>query len=228
MSRILNVTSSLLLLVSAACGVEQHANEAETATSSALEANRNSFGIAESFHTTGTIDFTNPMFLPLGTNARSCATCHAPDMGWTLTATGVARLFRQSDGLDPLFMPHDEGSRPDADLSTEAGRRAAFGPTLLELGLTRFTRTIAATSEFTVLAVEDPSGFSTPARFLNFRRRPQPPTRPGRRASCGPPEPSPTSAHLSPGCSWAPRRCTCSAIRPARRPSSNRMPAGTF
>jgi cytochrome c peroxidase len=170
MSRILNVTSSTLLLVSAACGVEQRASEAETVTSAALEANRNPFGIADSFHTTGTIDFTNPMFIPLGTNARSCATCHAPDMGWTVTATGVARLFRQSDGLAPLFLPHDEGSRPDADLSTEASRRAAFEPTLLERGLTRFTRTLPATSEFAVLAVEDPSGFSTPARFLNFRR----------------------------------------------------------
>jgi len=170
MSRMLNVTSIFLLAMSAACGVEHAANDAVAQTSAALEANRNPFGIAESFHTTGAIDFTNPMFIPLGTNARTCATCHAPDMGWTMTATGVARLFRQSDGLAPVFLPHDEGSRPDADLSTEASRRAAFAPTLLGLGLTRFTRTLPATSEFTVLAVEDPSGFSTPARFLNFRR----------------------------------------------------------
>jgi hypothetical protein len=147
-------------------GTDDHVME----TRAALEAAHNPFGIAESFHTTGAIDVTNPMFLQLGTNARSCATCHAPDMGWTTTVRGVDALFRRSDGLDPLFMLHDEGSRPDADISTERARRATFGPTLLELGLTRFTRTLPATSEFEIVAVDDPSGFSTPVAFLNFRR----------------------------------------------------------
>jgi hypothetical protein len=36
--------------------------------------------------------------------------------------------------------------------------------------VTRFTRTIPATAEFTVTAVSDPSGFSTTTSFLNFRR----------------------------------------------------------
>ena len=53
---------------------------------------------------------------------------------------------------------------------TKAARRATFKPTLLRLGLTRFTRTFPAGSQFTVSAVNDPSGFSTPTRFLNFRR----------------------------------------------------------
>lgn len=170
MFKALRTVTGSLVLVSGACGVQPATEDVVAETSTALEAAHNSFGIAESFHTTGAIDFTNPMFLQLGTNARTCATCHAPDMGWALTAKGATELFRQSDGLDPLFMLHDEGSRPDADISTEDARRAAFGPTLLALGLTRFTRRLPATSEFTVLTVEDPSGFSTPAAILNFRR----------------------------------------------------------
>lgn len=150
--------------------MRQDAGDLVSEETAALEAARNPFGIAETFHTTGTVDFTSPMFQQLGTNARSCATCHAPDMGWALTARGAARLFDESQGLDPLFMVHDEGSRPDADISTEEARLAVFEPTLLRLGLTRFTRRIPATAEFIVLAVDDPSGFSTPATVLNFRR----------------------------------------------------------
>src|SRR5262245_11658853 len=127
MVRMIVISSGLLAV--AACSVEPA--PAEAVVVAELVAAQNPFGVAEPFHTTGAIDFGNPMFLPLGTNPRSCATCHAPDMGWTLTARGAKRLFEQSDGLAPLFLPHDEGSRPDADLSTEAARRAAFGATLL-------------------------------------------------------------------------------------------------
>lgn len=170
MCKRLTLIAGGLLLNSGSCGVQGAAEDRVSETTAALEATRNPFGVAETFHTTGAIDFTDPMFQQLGTNARSCATCHVPGMGWGTTAKGVTALFKDSDGLDPLFMVHDEGSRPDADISTEHARRATFHPTLLRLGLTRFTRTAPARSEFTVLAVEDPSGFSTPSRFLNFRR----------------------------------------------------------
>src|SRR5262249_40655769 len=36
----------------------------------------NSAGIAATFHTSGTIDHTNPFFLSFGTNGRTCETCH--------------------------------------------------------------------------------------------------------------------------------------------------------
>ena len=117
----------------------------------------------------GAIDFTNPMFQQLGTNPRSCATCHGPDMGWAPTSKKARQLFRQSDGLDPLFNLVDEGSRPDADISTVEARRATFD-TLLDLGVTRFARNIPAAGEFVVTAVNDPSGFSTLTRVLSFRR----------------------------------------------------------
>ena len=166
MLKTMRVVSGGLVLLLGGCGME---DADVTDTSSALEADRNQFGIAESFHTTGAIDFTNPMFQQLGTNPRSCATCHGPDMGWTLTAKKARQLFRESDGLDPLFNLVDEGSRPDADISTEEARRATFD-TLLDLGVTRFTRDIPVAGEFTVASVIDPSGFSTTAQVLNFRR----------------------------------------------------------
>jgi hypothetical protein len=41
---------------------------------------------------------------------------------------------------------------------------------LREKGLIRFARTVPATAEFTVTAVEDPHGFATPTQLVNFRR----------------------------------------------------------
>ena len=175
MLKALKVVSGGLLLASLGCGVEGDVDEPITESVSALEAAGNDYGVAESFHTTGAIDFTNPMFLQLGTNPRSCATCHAPDQGWAMTADNNKELFKESDGLDPLFNLVDEGNRPDADISTKEARRATFNPQTVKLALTRFTRNIsaaaAAAAEYNIIAVEDPSGFPvTTASFLNFRR----------------------------------------------------------
>ena len=123
---------------------------------SGLSAALNPYGVGSSVHTTGTIDHTNPFFQQLGTNPRSCATCHAPAQGWTTnSATNTALLFF-TRGQDPLFNLVDEGNRPDADVSTFAARIATFKATLAERGLTRFTRTISPTAEFMLTAVDDP------------------------------------------------------------------------
>src|SRR6185437_9350380 len=107
---------------------------------------------------------------PLGTNPRTCETCHSANQGWTLTTLAATELFFTSQGLAPLFNPVDQGARPDEDLSTFFSRLINFAPNTLALGVTRFTRTNPATSEFNVTAVHDPSGFSTTTSFLNFRR----------------------------------------------------------
>jgi hypothetical protein len=74
-----------------------------------------------------------------------------------------------------LFNLVDEGNRPDADISTKQARKATFGPQTVNLAVTRFTRNIsaaaAAAAEYSITAVEDPSGFPvTTSSFLNFRR----------------------------------------------------------
>ena len=181
----LYLTSGGLMLLLAGCGTGGGATDDSTvgatpaievspnvtaAVTSGLEPAINSAGVAETVTTTGTIDRTNSFFQQLGTNARTCETCHGTNQGWSLTALGATILFVQSDGLAPLFLPHDEGARPDGNLSTEISRLIDFGPTTLARALTRFTRTNPATSEYNVTAVNDPSGFSTTASFLSFRR----------------------------------------------------------
>src|SRR6185369_5852264 len=144
-----------------------------TGTSSeALELAPNDRGFAETFHTAGTIDRTNPFFTPNGGNGRTCETCHLSDQGWTITPDAVTALFKSTQGLDLLFKTLDEGSRPDNDVSTLAARKKAFTSTLLKHGVTRFPLTVTDTAEFTVTAVKDPSGFSTvsPLNLIIFRR----------------------------------------------------------
>jgi hypothetical protein len=164
--------AALVAALHAGCGAPQPLGESDdlVPVSSALEPQLNRFGIGESFHITGAIDRTNPFFQKLGTNQRTCETCHGANQGWGLSATAAALQFLLTAGQAPLFMLHDAGSRPDADISTLIGRVVAFGPTTVGRGLIRFGRTIPATSEFTVTAVEDPAGFATPAQITNFRR----------------------------------------------------------
>jgi hypothetical protein len=169
MGKRLNIVSSGLALLVAGCGAGG-ATDDTTVVASALVAANNPAGRAETVTTTGTIDRTGTFFQPLGTNPRTCETCHSADQGWTLTTLAATELFFTSQGLAPLFNPVDQGARPDEDLSTFFSRLINFAPNTLALGVTRFTRTNPATSEFNVTAVHDPSGFSTTTSFLNFRR----------------------------------------------------------
>lgn len=154
----------------ASCSSPSPESESVAANSSALELASNDRGFAESFHTAGTIDRTNPFFTPNGGNGRTCETCHLSDQGWTITPSGVTDLFNSTQGLAPLFKTLDEGSRPDNDISTSAKRRKAFESTLLDHGVTRFPLTVTDSAEFTVTNVKDPSGFATPSQLIIFRR----------------------------------------------------------
>ena len=165
------ISSSGLMLVMVGCGGSgDSAGGATVVSESALAAAVNLGGVAETVTTTGTIDRSNSFFQQLGTNARTCETCHSANQGWTLTPLGATTAFITTGGHDALFLPHDEGARPDANLTTFYQRLVDFAPTLLARGLTRFARTNPPTSEYDVTAVQDPSGFSTTTSFLNFRR----------------------------------------------------------
>src|SRR5688572_21131051 len=137
---------------------------------SSLEAVVNSAGVAETFHTSGVIDRTNPFFESMGTNGRTCETCHDARSAWTTSAQVMTQLFESTAGTHPLFVSlHDSGNRPDAPTGTLNEKRAAF-KTLLDFGVHRFTRTNHVGIDYDVIAVDDPWGWSTTASFANFRR----------------------------------------------------------
>jgi cytochrome c peroxidase len=167
-----SVASGTLVVAALGCAPPEEVDRGsavETRTF-ALEEAPNLAGVASTLHTSGTIDPNNPFFQQLGTNPRSCATCHSAQMGWTLNSATASKLLQDSQGLDPLFNLVDEGTRPDADISTFDARMATFKTLVAERALTRFTRTPSATAEFTLVAVSDPYGWSDTTRFSNFRR----------------------------------------------------------
>lgn len=139
-------------------------------TTSALEPTVNLSGFAESLHTSGTIDRTNPFFQALGTNPRTCETCHGSATGWSTNSISNTLQFLLSAGTGPLFNLVDSGNSPVADISTFPARVATFGDVVLKRGLTRFSRTVSPTAEYNVIAVSDPYGFSTTTTFSSFRR----------------------------------------------------------
>lgn len=136
----------------------------------------NATGLLETFNVgSGPIDLSGPFFQSLGTNGRSCATCHRASDGWSLSASGAQRVFLRTQGTDPLFASVD-GTNCDQniDTSTVQGRRAASS-LLLNKGLFRIAIAVPANAEFTVVNVVNPYGCGDPAT-LSMYRRPLPAT----------------------------------------------------
>jgi cytochrome c peroxidase len=130
---------------------------------------RNDSGVAVTVSTNGFIDRRNPFFRELGANGRSCATCHQPQEGWTITPKGLRNRFDETQGTDPVFRLVDGADSPHADVSTRHAREKAYGM-LLSKGLIRVGLPIPAGAEFELVAVDDPYRYASAAELSLFRR----------------------------------------------------------
>ena len=136
----------------------------------------NATGVLATYNTAnGPIDLTGPFFQSLGTNGRSCASCHRPAQGMGISADEVKARFEFTQGRDPIFRTND-GSNCDHDIdtSTLAGRRKAYS-LLINRGLIRIPLAVPANAEFVVAGVLNPYGCADPAT-LSVYRRPLPTT----------------------------------------------------
>ena len=123
----------------------------------------------------GPIDLTGPFFQSLGTNGRSCGTCHRPAQGWGISADEVKTRFLLTQGMDPIFRTND-GSNCDHNIDTSdvQGRRQAYS-LLMSRGLIRIAVPVPDAAEFHVVSVQNPYGCSD-AVTLSMYRRPLPST----------------------------------------------------
>ena len=121
------------------------------------------------------INLTGAFFQSLGTNGRSCASCHRPAEGWTVSAAEIQLRFLFTQGLDPIFRTND-GSVCDHNINTSTieGRRQAYS-LLLSRGLIRIALAVPANAEFTVQSVSNPYGCNDTST-LSMYRRPLPAT----------------------------------------------------
>ena len=115
------------------------------------------------------IDRSNPFFASIGTNGRSCESCHQAAEGWSVTPQGIRARFESSRATDPIFRLNDGANSPRADVSTVHARRAAYSM-LLAKGLVRVGLPIPANAQFELLRVDDPYGYASAAELSLFRR----------------------------------------------------------
>src|SRR5262245_59326625 len=87
-------------------------------------------------HSEHRIDTNNAFFQDLGTNGRTCFSCHRPAEAWTVTPGELRERFERTAGLDPIFRTNDGSNCEGADISTLRKRRGAFS-LLLKKGLIR-------------------------------------------------------------------------------------------
>jgi hypothetical protein len=132
-------------------------------------------GVSQTSSTSGGIDLSSPFFQSLGTNGRSCATCHQPGDGMSISAASVQQRFDQSRGLEPIFRTVD-GSNCDRgiDVSTVAGRSAAYS-LLRTRGLIRIAIAVPANADYQVTDVSNPYGCDD-RQTISMYRRPLPAT----------------------------------------------------
>lgn len=122
----------------------------------------------------GRIDIGNPFFQSLGSNGRTCNSCHRQAQGWTISSAEIQKRFNATSGTDPIFALVDGANSPLADVSTLAARETAYSM-LLNRGVIRVGLPMPVNAEFKLTAVDDPYGYAS-ARELSLFRRPLPAT----------------------------------------------------
>lgn len=164
--------AALLVIVFTSVSIPSNAG---SKTANPLVTNDSS-GSLSTFDKNGGIDVSNPFFQNLGSNGRTCNTCHVSSQAWSVTPEALQARFNSSDGTDPIFRPVDGAVCPSADVSTKTARSSAYRQ-LLSKGLIRVSLSVPANTEFTIVDVTDPYNCpETTATNPAFFRRPLPST----------------------------------------------------
>ena len=132
----------------------------------AISSQANRTGSATTLNAIGpTSTGSNAFFQTLGTNQRTCFTCHQPQSGWSVSPGDISRRFNDSQGQDPIFRPVDGATCPNADVSTPTARLTAYN-LLLDKGLIRVGETLPDTGlQFSFGRINDPYNCTSSAKF---------------------------------------------------------------
>ena len=131
-------------------------------------------GALQVLNVNGRTNTQGAFFQSLGTNGRSCSTCHVADQAMSISPPQIRERFAQTHGRDPLFAAFDGANCPSGKPSD-----AAAHSLLLSHGLVRIPLTVPAGAKFTVTVVHDPYGCALVANpdgtmTLSTYRRPLP------------------------------------------------------
>ena len=112
-----------------------------------------STGAMATFTSAGKFDESGPFFQSLGTNGRTCASCHVIGNAMGLSAAHAEAVYERTNGTDPLFAAVDGATCP-----TAAPGQALNFSLLRHNGLIRIGLQLPASLQFTITAVHDPYG----------------------------------------------------------------------
>ncbi len=135
-------------------------------------------GISATNSTTGSIDLSSAFFQSLGTNGRTCGTCHAPSDGFGLSAVDAQIRYYLSQGKDPLFAQVDGSTCPTGPINNNLV--VNFG--LIRIGIQLPPNQFSTNSpQYTITAVQDPYGCALTTNpqgqtTVSIYRRPLPST----------------------------------------------------
>lgn len=134
-------------------------------------------GALQTININGRTNTKGAFFQSLGSNGRSCSTCHVADQAMSISPPQIRERFAQTQGRDPLFAAFDGANCPNGKNSD-----AAAHSLLLSHGLIRIPLPVPANAQFTVTVVHDPYGCALVADptsgvlTLSTYRRPLPST----------------------------------------------------
>jgi cytochrome c peroxidase len=112
-------------------------------------------GFSATNSTTGSVSLSGPFFQSLGTNGRTCGTCHVPSDGFGLSAIDAQLRYFFTNGKDPLFAQVDGATCPTGLINNTLAEN--YG--LIRIGLTVPPNSTSASSpQYTITAVQDPYG----------------------------------------------------------------------
>jgi len=180
--RFLPLSLGTLFIVGCAAGTSSTTTTTTTPATVApviianLQPYTNATGSVATYTTAGEINESNTFFTTLGSNARTCNSCHQPAQGMSITPTALTALFTSTSGTDPVFDAIDGANCPTVAAGNTAGRSL-----LLNSGLVRIPITLPTTAQFTITVVNDPYGCAatlsaTGQQVVSVYRRPLPST----------------------------------------------------
>ncbi len=113
----------------------------------------NASGAIATYNVAGRIDPRHPFFKSLGTNGRSCGTCHVASQAFSISPPGIQERFARTRGRDPLFASVDGANCDTARRSDPADHSL-----LLKYGLIRVANAVPANAQFRITVAHDPYG----------------------------------------------------------------------
>src|SRR5690348_13495973 len=92
-------------------------------------------GFMETLNGSGPIDTSGAFFQSLGSNGRSCATCHALNSALGLSVADIQARYSKTHGTDPLFAPVDGANCPEDAPGSPASHSLLLTHGLIRVGI---------------------------------------------------------------------------------------------